>query len=85
MRVTKWLVVLPMLLLWGCNNKLSLENYNKISMGMSYNDVTTLIGKPEKCDDLMGIRTCHWANDKSTVSVSFAADKTLLFSAENLH
>ncbi|MFA5170109.1 MAG: hypothetical protein WC426_00975 [Sulfuriferula sp.] len=84
MGLIKWAALLPVLLLWGCNSQLTLENYNKITMGMSYTEVTTLIGKPEKCDDIMGIRTCHWGDDKGGVNVSFAANKAMLFSAENL-
>lgn len=85
MKSIKWLSLLLVLFLWGCNSKLTLDNYNKISMGMSYDEVTTLIGKPEKCDDVLGMRSCNWGDDKASVSVSFAGDKVLLFSAQNLH
>ena len=36
MKSIKWLSLLLVLFLWGCNSKLTLDNYNKISMGMSY-------------------------------------------------
>ncbi|BBP01404.1 hypothetical protein [Sulfuriferula nivalis] len=85
MNKIKWIALLPVLLLWGCNSQLTLENYNKISVGMSFDEVTKLIGKPEKCDDLMGIRTCHWGDDKGGINVNFAGDKAMIFSAENLH
>ncbi len=85
MKRMKWLVLLLVLFLWGCNSKLTQENYNQISMGMSYDQVVGLIGKPDKCDDVMGIRSCHWGDGKTVVSISFAGDKVLLFSAENLH
>lgn len=84
MKSGKWLALLLVLFLWGCNSKLTLENYNKISMGMSYDEVTKLIGKPERCDDVLGMRNCRWGDDKTSVNVSFAGDKVLLFTAQNL-
>lgn len=72
-----------LLALLGCS-KLTLENYNKISVGMAYDEVTQLIGNPERCNDVMGIRSCVWGDEKRSVNISFAGDKVLLFSSSNL-
>jgi hypothetical protein len=72
-----------LLVLLGCS-KLTLENYNKIEPGMSFDEVTQLIGQPEQCDDVMGLRNCSWGDEKRSVSVTFAADKVLLFTSSNL-
>ena len=72
-----------LLVLLACS-KLTLENYNKIQVGMNYDEVVGLIGAPEKCDDVMGLRSCAWGDDKRSVSVTFAANKVLLFSSSNL-
>ena len=72
-----------LLTLMACS-KLTLENYNKIEAGMSYEDVTSLIGKPEKCNDVMGIRNCTWGDEKRSVNVSFVGGKALLFASKNL-
>jgi hypothetical protein len=72
-----------LLVLLGCS-KLTLENYNKIEPGMSFDEVTQLIGQPEKCDDVMGLRNCSWGDEKRSINVTFAADKALLFSSSNL-
>jgi hypothetical protein len=39
----------------GCS-KLTLENCNTITAGMRYEGVTQLLGKPDECDDLMGVQ-----------------------------
>jgi hypothetical protein len=39
-------LVLAML---GCS-RLTLENYSQISVGMRYDEVTRLIGSPDRCD-----------------------------------
>ena len=71
------------LLLLGCS-KLTLENYNQIAVGMSYDDVTRLIGPPDRCDDVMGVRNCQWGDEARSVNVSFVGGKALLFSSRNL-
>lgn len=71
------------LLLLGCS-KLTLENYDQIGVGMVYDDVTQLIGPPDRCDDVLGVRNCQWGDEKRSVQVSFVGGKVLLFSSSNL-
>lgn len=72
-----------MLVLLGCG-KLTLDNYNKITMGMTYDEVVQLIGKPDNCDELMGVRSCLWGDEECSVTVNFVSGKVLLFSSHNL-
>jgi hypothetical protein len=72
-----------LLILLGCT-KLTMENYDKIAVGMTYDQVVKLIGQPDKCDDVMGMRTCTWGDKKRSVHVSFAGDQVLLYSSNNL-
>jgi hypothetical protein len=51
---------------------------------MSYDEVTQLIGAPEKCDDVMGLRNCQWGDEKHSINVSFVGGKVLLFASSNL-
>ena len=77
------LVMSLLLCLPGCS-KLTMEHYNQISVGMPYEKVVQLIGKPEKCSDVMGLRSCSWGDNSRSVQVSFAGDKVLLFASSNL-
>ena len=76
-------MAMTVMLLLGCS-KLTLENYNKISMGMPYDEVAQLIGKPVSCDNLMGVRSCQWGDDSHAVRVNFVSGKVLLFSSSKL-
>jgi len=78
------LALLLPLALAACS-KLTLDNYSKIQVGMTDKDVYALIGKPDKCDDVMVLRNCTWTSGDKTVNVSFTADKVLLFSSQNLN
>lgn len=73
------------LALAACSNKLTVENYDKLAVGMPYDDVVQLFGKPDKCDDALGFRNCAWGDDKRSVHVQFAGGKVLLFSSSNLN
>jgi len=77
-------VTLIVLLIAGCS-KLTMENYNKLKMGMSYNEVVSAIGSPDKCSDAMGVRNCEWGNEKKSINVTFAGDKVLFFVGNGLH
>lgn len=83
MKIRTVLAMSLMLLLLGCG-KLTLENYNKITMGMTYDEVTQLIGKPDSCDDLMGVRSCQWGDEEHSANVNFVSGKVLIFSSSNL-
>lgn len=80
----KRLARLLLLVLLAACSKLTLENYDKIKSGMTYAEVKTLLGAPENCNDVIGVKTCRWGDEKRSVSVSFIGDKVFLFSAENL-
>ncbi|MGE5320065.1 MAG: hypothetical protein ACM3KD_07790 [Hyphomicrobiaceae bacterium] len=67
----------------GCS-KLTQENYDKIAVGMQYDEVTQLIGAPDHCDDVMGVRSCEWGDEKRSIHVNFLGGKVLLFSSSNL-
>lgn len=82
-RTAAVLGLMLMLVLAGCG-KLTLENYNKITMGMTYDEVTQLLGTPDSCDDLMGVRSCLWGDEQQSVNVNFVSGKVLLFSSSNL-
>jgi hypothetical protein len=83
MKIRTALTIGLLLVMLGCS-KVTLENYNKVSVGMSYEEVTQLIGQPDKCDDVMGVRNCLWGDEKRSINISFVGDKVLLFASNNL-
>jgi uncharacterized protein YceK len=70
-------------LLAGCS-KVNQENYAKLSVGMSRAEVETLLGSPAECSGAIGLASCTWGDDKAGISVQFAADKVVVFSASGL-
>ncbi len=67
----------------GCD-KVSADNYAKLKVGMSYAEVSAVLGAPAGCSETAGFRSCKWGDDKHSITVRFAADKAVLHSAENI-
>jgi hypothetical protein len=70
-------------LLAACN-RVTAENYDKLKSGQTYEEVKGFLGEPTRCDELVGLRSCRWGDDKSNITVNFVSGKAVLFSAENI-
>ena len=79
------LVVAASILVAACGSKVTLENYNKLRAGQSYDEVKAVLGDPARCDEALGIRACLWGDEQKAISVNFAAGKVILHSAKNLN
>lgn len=72
------------LLAAACGSKISLENYNKIHMGQTFDEVKQILGEPARCDEALGVRTCTWGDEQRGINVNFLAGQVVLHSARNL-
>ncbi len=79
----KLLIILGCLALAACS-KLTVENYDKLTMGMTYQQVTDIIGSPVSCDEVIGTRTCQWGDDTANVHATFISDKAIAFTHKGL-
>jgi hypothetical protein len=84
MRIAIAAVTLIVLLMAGCS-KLTVGNYDRLKMGMPYEEVVKIIGAPDKCSDVMGVKNCEWGNEKKSINVTFAGDKVIFFTGNGLH
>ena len=79
------LALVTLLLAAGCASRLTKENYDKLKIGMSYAEVTEILGKADTCAETLGISNCTWGKDgPKTVSVIFLADQATAFSHKGL-
>ena len=77
------LLMTTLLFTAGCS-KVTTENYNKLKMGMEYNDVTALLGSPDNCTESMGTKSCIWGDETKNIKINFVGDKTIIFSGTGL-
>ena len=80
----KTLALLSVALFLTACSKVTVENYDKLKAGMSYEEVKQILGQPTKCGDVLGVKHCVWGEDKQHVDVSFIGDQAVIFTAENL-
>ncbi len=76
-------VCAALLLTAGCS-KVTKNNYDKLKMGQSYDDVVKILGKAGECSGAFGIKDCRWGDDSKHISVKFAGNKMVIFSSKGL-
>ncbi len=64
--------------------KLTADNYKKLQIGMSSDDVEQIIGTPTSCDDVMKVKVCKWGKGGSSITIGFVAEKVIWMNAVNL-
>lgn len=66
-------------------SKLSKENYDRLEMGMSQEEVESIIGTADNCGKTMGTMACTWGDeDSSFIKIMFMADKAVTFNYSGL-
>ena len=76
--------VLPIfILLVGCN-KLTQENYNKLSVGMNRAKVEQIFGKPDSCQNVMMATNCTWTNKEANLQVQFVDNDVITYFSKNI-
>ncbi len=67
----------------GCS-KINKENYGKLKVGMGYEEVLKIIGKPDSCKSTLGVKNCVWEESSKKIRVKFVVDKVLWLSSDRL-
>lgn len=66
--------VFSLLALTGCSN-VNKENYDKIKIGMRYEEVVGVLGKPNTCEDpVLKTKNCMWGSSDKQIKIKFVAD-----------
>ena len=65
-------------------SKLTKENYDKVKVGMAYNQVIKIIGDPKECDSLLNAKNCIWGDKSKSIEIKFVADKVVFTSSKGL-
>ena len=73
-------------ILWltiGCSKR-NKSNYDRLKIGMAYDDVVKMLGKADTCNSTIGIMNCKWGDDKKNITIKFAGNKVIIFSSHGL-
>ena len=77
------LIAAAIFTLAGCS-KVTLENYEKIKVGMDKTVVEGILGSASKCEEKTIHTDCSWGNDSTNIKVTFVGGKVTLFSEKGL-
>lgn len=83
MNRAQFLAPAALVLVTACS-KLTVENYDRLKVGMSYSEVTQILGSPAKCDQAVNLRQCTWGDEQRRITVNFAADRLVLSTANGI-
>ena len=78
------IVLLSFCVLLAACSKVNQENYAKLKAGMTKAEVEALIGEPTECAGAIGLTSCTWGDEKTSISVQYAGDKVMMFSGNGL-
>ncbi|MDJ0783183.1 MAG: DUF3862 domain-containing protein [Desulfosarcinaceae bacterium] len=81
--LTRLLCIALLLLGVGCS-KLTKENYDKITMGMNYDEVIAILGEADECGGAVGVQNCSWGGEEKYIKINFVGKKVVLYSAKGL-
>ena len=86
--ITKLMVpaicMFSLLVFAGCS-KVNKENYDKIKIGMSYEEVVEVLGKPDTCEEpIMKTKACTWGSSDKQIKIKFVADIVAWRSSEGI-
>lgn len=78
------LALLSLCVFLSACSKINQENYSKLQAGMTKTQVEQLLGTPTECAGALGMSSCTWGDEKSFISIQYAADKVLMYSGQGL-
>ncbi|NOU49209.1 outer membrane protein assembly factor BamE [Pseudoalteromonas sp. JBTF-M23] len=79
----KLLVGAAILTLVGCS-KVTMENYNKVKVGMDKTEIEAILGSADKCEEKTLHTNCTWGNEGKHIKVTLVSDKVTLYTKQGL-
>ncbi|MDP2634807.1 MAG: DUF3862 domain-containing protein [Pseudoalteromonas sp.] len=79
----KILIIAATLSLAACS-KVSLENYEKISIGMDKTQVEAILGSADNCVEKTLHTNCVWGDETKNIEITLVSDKVSLYSKTGL-
>ena len=62
----------------------TLENYEKLKFGMTYEVVADILGQPQDTQPLMGVKQCTWVDGERHIHAKFIFGRAVYYSSKGL-
>ncbi|MCG7534870.1 DUF3862 domain-containing protein [Pseudoalteromonas sp. OOF1S-7] len=80
----KKILTLTLFLGLAACSKVSMENYDKIEVGMDKTELEQILGSADQCEEKTLHTNCTWGNDSKHIKVTLVSDKVTLYSKKGL-
>ena len=77
------ILLFSLLVVSGCNQVTS-ENYDQLKIGMPYEAVVDLLGKPDSCEAAIGFKSCTWGGKEKQINIKFGGNSVVFFSSKGI-
>jgi hypothetical protein len=71
------------LIAFGCS-KINQDNYDKLSLGMDYEEVIKILGQPSECKSILNTKSCTWGDSTKKIALKLVANKIVFLSSQGL-
>ena len=71
------------LALSGCD-RVTTENYDKLEVGMPYDEVVTVLGEPTKCSAIVNTKSCRWGKEDKYIDAKIVGDSVIFLTAKGV-
>lgn len=65
-------------------DRLSAENYDKLEVGMPYDEVVAILGEPTECTAVVNTKSCRWGQDDKYVDAKIVGESVFFLSAKGI-
>ena len=79
----KLLIIAAALSLAACS-KVSVENYEKIEIGMDKSEVEAILGSADNCVEKTLHTNCIWGDENKNIDITLVSNKVSLYSKTGL-
>ncbi|KPZ53546.1 MULTISPECIES: hypothetical protein [Pseudoalteromonas] len=79
----KFLIIAATLSLAACS-KVSLENYEKIEVGMDRAEVEAILGSADNCVEKTLHTNCVWGDESKNIEITLVSDKVTIYSKHGI-
>ena len=73
----------PTIILLSCS-KINQENYDRLELGMDYDEVLKILGEPDNCMSILNMRNCNWEEPSKNITIKIVANKVVFLSSHGI-
>ncbi len=70
--------------LTGCD-RVTAENYNKLEVGMPYDEVVGILGDPTECSAIVNTKSCRWGKDDKYIDAKIMGESVIFLSSKGVN